>query len=392
MRAAVTISSDILERPLRKVEFYRHDLGNEELVSFGQTLGSLFLTMGPRVGRFEQLLSEYLGVPHVVGVASCTDGLHLALLALGVGPGDEVITTPMTFVATSNAVLYAGATPVFADVDPATGLLDVGAAEAAITPRTKAIMPVHLYGQMADMRAFRALADRHHLALVEDSAHGVEMRRDGLAPGQVSDAAVFSFYATKTITCGDGGAVAVRDPAVDARLRRLRYHGISKDAAARYGSAYAHWDMVELGHKAGLTDIGASLLIPQMPRLDRRRALREGAVARYLEKLEGAPGLDFMRWTGTSAHHLFTVLAPAARRDELLQQLGARGIGVAVNYRAVHLLTFYRERFGFQTGAFPNAEAIGERTLSLPLWPGLPHDDIDYVADTLRSLLGSGAA
>ncbi|MCU0689791.1 MAG: DegT/DnrJ/EryC1/StrS family aminotransferase [Polyangiaceae bacterium] len=375
----------------RKVEFYRHDLGEQELTSVRRTLESLFLTTGPRVAELEQQLSEYLGVPHVVGVSSCTEGLHLALRAVGVREGDEVITTPMTFVATPNSVLYAGATPVFADVDASTGLLDPDAVEAAITPRTKAILPVHLYGQMADMRRFRSIANRHGLALVEDSAHGLEMRRDGAAPGQLGDAAVFSFYATKTMTCGDGGAIAVRDPALERRLRRLRYHGISKDAASRYGSAYQHWDMVELGYKAGLSDVDAALLLPQIARLEQRRISREACVRRYRERLEGTTGLEFMRWDGVSAHHLFTVLTPEGRRDELLSRLGAAGIGVAVNYRAVHLLTYYTERYGFRRGAFPHAEAIGDRTLSLPLYPWLPLDDVDYVARTLHALIGEAA-
>lgn len=374
----------------RKVEFFRHDLGEEELVSFRETLGSLFLTTGPRVQELEGLLASYLGVPHVIGVTSCTHALHLALVALGIGPGDEVITTPMTFIATSNAVVYAGAKPVFADVDPRTGLLDPDAVDAAITPRTKAIIVVHLYGQMADMRQFRSLADRRGLALIEDSAHGVEMRRDGIAPGQLSDAACFSFYATKTITCGDGGAIAVRDAALDKRLRQLRYHGISKDVVARYGTPYKHWDMVELGYKAGLSDIDASLLIPQMKRLDERRRMREHSVRRYVDRLAGIRELDLLTWSGTSSHHLFTVLVPPESRDDLLKSMSESGIGVAVNYRAVHLLTYYRETFGHQPGQFPQAERIGDRTISLPLWPGLPDDDVDCVVDRLTTLLLGG--
>ncbi|HNS99210.1 MAG TPA: DegT/DnrJ/EryC1/StrS aminotransferase family protein [Polyangiaceae bacterium] len=374
----------------RKVEFFRHDLGEEEIASFRDTLSSLFLTTGPRVAEFETLLATYLGVAHCVGVTSCTHGLHLALLALGIGPGDEVITTPLTFVATANAIVYAGATPVFADVDPATGLLDPKAVEAAITSRTKAVIVVHLYGQMVDMKTFRALADRHHLALIEDSAHGVEMRRDGIAPGQQGDAAVFSFYATKTMTCGDGGAVAVRDTNLDRRLRQLRYHGISKDVMARHATPYAHWDMVELGYKAGLSDIDAALLIPQFGRLEQRRHKRELVVRGYRDRLEATPGLSFLRVEGISSHHLCTVLTPKERRDDLLRDLGQAGIGVAVNYRAIHGLTYYREQHGFRKGQFPHAEAIGDRTISLPLWPGLPEDDIDYVAERLRDLMRVG--
>jgi len=375
----------------RKIEFYKHDLGAEELASLQKTVGSLFLTTGPRVAEFERLLGEYLGVPHVVGVTSCTEGLMLALLAFGIGPGDEVITTPMTFIATPNSVLYLGASPVFADVDPATGLLDPAAVEAAITPRTKAIIAVHLYGQMAEVQKLRAIADKHHLVLIEDSAHGVEMRREGAAPGQLGDAAVFSFYATKTITSGDGGAIAVRDPAINERLRRLRNHGMTKDAASRYTGAYKHWDMVELGYKCGLSDLDAALLLPQLSRLEKRCDSREAAVRKYEELLAGLPGIRLLKWTGRSAHHLFTFLTPEGRRDGMLEELGARNIGVAVNYRAVHLLTYYRERFGFKPGSFPHAEEIGERTLTLPLYPWIPLDDVAYVAGHVRALV-TGAA
>ncbi|MBI5532833.1 MAG: DegT/DnrJ/EryC1/StrS family aminotransferase [Deltaproteobacteria bacterium] len=376
----------------RKVEFYRHDLGDVELESLKKTIGSVFLTTGPRTAEFERALGEYLGVPHVIGVSSCTDGLMLALSAFGVGQGDEVITTPMTFIATPNAAIYVGATPVFVDVDPATGLIDPDAVEAAITPRTKAILCVHLYGQMADVKRLRQIADRHHLVLIEDSAHGVEMRRDGAAPGQLGDAAVFSFYATKTITCGDGGAIAVRDSQINERLRRLRNHGMTKDAASRYTGTYKHWDMVELGFKCGLSDIDAAVLLPQLARVDQRCDSREAAVRRYEQRLADLAGTRLLRWTGRSAHHLFTVLTPPGRRDELLDALGKRGIGVAVNYRAVHLLTFYKERFGFRPGAFPHAEEIGDRTLTLPLYPWISLDDVDYVAEQYRSLAGGEAA
>ena len=373
--------------PARKVDFYRHDLGSLELESLGKTLASLFLTLGPRVGEFERAFAEYIGVPHIVGVTSCTEGLFITLLAFGIGPGDEVITTPMTFIATSNAVIYAGATPVFVDVDPATGLIDPAAVEAAITPRTKAIMPVHLYGQMADMKSLRAIADRHKLVLIEDSAHGVESRRDGAAPGQIGDTAVFSFYATKTLTCGDGGAIAVKDASIAERLRRLRNHGMTKDAASRYVGKYQHWDMVELGYKCALTDLDAAILLPQLARVETRCARRTAVAERYCERLRGAPGLRLLTWTGKSSHHLFTVLVPAERRDALLDAMSQQGVGVAVNYRAVHLLKYYREKFGFKPGLFPHAEEIGARTLSLPMHALLTDDDVDYAAARLRELL-----
>lgn len=367
----------------RKVDFYRHDLGEAELASVRETLGTTFLTLGPRVGVFERKLGEALGIPHVVGVSSCTLGLHMTLRALGIGPGDEVITTPMTFISTPNAALYVGATPVFADVDPRTGAIDPDDVARKITPRTKAILCVHLYGQLCDVKTLRTIADRHKLFLIEDSAHGFESERDGVRPGTLGDAAIFSFYATKTLTSGDGGAVATRLPELDARLRRLRNHGVSKDAASRHGGSYQHWDMIELGFKGALTDIEAAILLPQLERVEARRASRQAAVERYEARLRGAPGITLMHREGRSTHHLFPVLVPRGRREQVLSALGVAGVGCAINYRAVHTLQFYREHFAIPEEALPHATEIGERTISLPLWPWIPADDVDYCCERL---------
>jgi dTDP-4-amino-4,6-dideoxygalactose transaminase len=372
----------------RRVEFYRHDLGEPELASLRETFAGPFLTLGPRVAAFEKRFAEELGVPHVVGVSSCTLGLHMVLRALGVGPGDEVVTTPMSWVSTSNAALYVGATPVFADVDPRTGLIDPDEVAARITPRTRAVVCVHLYGQMADVLALREICDRRGLSLVEDSAHGFECERDGKRPGQVGDAAVFSFYATKTITAGDGGAVATRLPDLDARLRRLRNHGVSKDAAARYGGSYQGWDMVELGFKGALTDVQAALLLPQLDRAHARRDKREARVRRYEERLGGEPALSLLPRVGKGTHHLFPVLVPRGRRGAVLERLGEAGVGVAINYPAIHTVSHYVERLGLPEDYLPRAADIGARTVSLPLWPDLPLDDVDYACDALLRAVG----
>jgi dTDP-4-amino-4,6-dideoxygalactose transaminase len=369
---------------MRRIEFYRHDLGEPELASLRETLGTTFLTLGPRVGVFEKRLAAELSVPHVVGVSSCTLGLHMVLRAFGVGPGDEVITTPMTFISTPNAALYVGAEPVFADVERRTGLLDPDDVARKITPRTKAIIAVHLYGQMANVRALRALADRHGLKLIEDAAHGFESETDGVRPGQIGDAAVFSFYATKTLTSGDGGAVATRHPELDARLRRLRNHGVSKDAASRHGGAYQHWDMIELGYKGALTDIEAALLLPQLERFAEKRAARQRLVERYETRLRDVPGVEVLERSGTCTHHLFTVLVAPEKRDAVMARLSEQGIGCAINYRAIHTLTFYKERLGLAEEALPNAAAIGAGTISLPMWAGLPIEDVDHVVERLR--------
>ena len=374
---------------MEKIEFYKHDIGEAELSSMARTLKSLFLTLGPRVGEFEQAFAAFLGQKHIVGVSSCTMGLALSLAAIDIQPGDEVITTPMTFVSTPNAALFHGAVPVFADVDPQTGIIDPAAVEAAITPRTKAVIVVHLYGQLADMRRLRAICDRHHLALVEDAAHAIEAENDGVRVGELGDLTVFSFYATKTMTSGDGGAVAARDPAIAERLRRLRNHGVSKDAASRHGGRYVHWDMVEFGYKAAMTDIEAALLLPQIEQLWRRREIRQSLVERYEKGLRGHPGVDLLSWSGRSGHHLFTVLVPRGRRDAVLDGLGERGIGAAVNYRAVHTLKFYRDRFGHARDAFPVAADIGERTISLPLHTQLTDREVDRVVASLDETLAA---
>ncbi len=388
----------------RKVEFYRHQLGEEESASWQKVLSTLFLTLGPQVGAFEEELGRFLvrgrpdaTPPGVVGTSSCSMGLLLALRALDVGPGDEVITTPMTFASTANAILHLGAKPKFVDVESSTGLIDPAAVRAAVGEHTVGILPVHLYGQLADMKALRAIADQHALFLVEDSAHGVEMERDGVRPGDLGDAAVFSFYATKNVTSGDGGAIATRDPRIAERLRRLRNHGVSRAAADRHGGAYQHWDLVELGYKANLTDLDAALLRPQLRHVESKRARREALVGRYESLLRERiadldsppPTVNRVPWLverrGQSSHHLFTIHAYPGERDALLAHLGESGIGTAVNYRAIHLLTYLVDALGIPRGALPVAEEIGDRTISLPLYPTLAERDQDEVIAAVAS-------
>ena len=396
--------------PPERVEFFRHTLGDDEAASWRQVLATVFLTLGPQVAAFERELGAFLlrdrgtgdelfGDRHVVGTNSCTNGLLVALRALGLEPGDEVITTPMTFVSTTNAIMHLGGKPVLVDVDPATGLLDPANVHGAIGPKTKGILTVHLFGQLADMRAFRALADAHGLWLLEDSAHGIEMERDGVRPGDLGDAAVFSFYATKTITSGDGGAIVTKDANLAERMRQLRNHGVSKAASDRHGGLYQHWDLVDLGFKANLTDLDAAILRPQLPRALAQRAAREAVDVRYRTLLpELAPSLfaqapsavpPLVTRVGQSTHHLFTVHVPADKRDAVLTGLGARGIGVAVNYRAIHTLSYLVRTLSIAHGSLPHAEAIGDRTLSLPQYPTLTQEQQIRVATALEEALSS---
>jgi len=369
------------------VDFYRHSLGEEEKAAVRVVLDSLFLTTGQKVYAFEKAFEEYLGVPAVVCTAHATASLHLSMLAAGVGPLDEVVTTPMTFLSSANAVVYAGGTPVFVDVDPATANIDVGAAAAAITPRTKAIVAVDLYGLMADMVALRAIADRHGLALVEDAAHCVEGRRDGFGPGQLADYGCFSFYATKNLTCGEGGAITARDGTKKNLLRQLGSHGMSKNAADRYAGKYQHWDMERLGYKYNLSDVNAALLIPQLPKLAERLRRREEICRRYEAAFGETPGVSFPIVPSgmTSGRHIFTIWVDPEKRDAVLAGIQARGVGVAVNYRAVHLTKFYRERFGFRRGMFPVAERIGDSTITIPLWPAMTDAQVDEVIAAVKA-------
>lgn len=367
-----------------KVEFYRHSVGAEEKAAVARVLDSLFLTTGAEVAAFEEEFATFLGVPHVVGVSSCTEAEHLALRALGVGPGDEVITTPMTFIASATAILHAGAVPVFVDVEPSTGNIDPTEVEAAITPRTRAIVAVHLYGAMCDMRALRAVADRHRLFLIEDCAHCVEGTRDGVGPGELSDAACFSFYATKTLTCGEGGAVAVHDSTLDDRLRRLRLHGMTKGAADRYGGLYQHWDMIELGYKSNMTNISAAMLRPQLQHLLARRERREEISRGYDRFVDRMPGFSrpIVPAGARSARHLYTIWVHGSRRDWLLEFLGAQQIGCAVNYRAIHRLSWLAQHVE-AAHPLPNAERIGDATVSLPLYDRLTDTEVERVCEAL---------
>lgn len=369
-----------------KVDFFRHQLGPRNLARFAQVMESIFLTTGQEVAFFEKKFADYLGQKYALGLMSATAGLHISLLALGIGPGDEVITTPMTFVATSLAIMHTGARPVFVDVEPETGNIDVKNVAAAITPKTRAIMPVHLYGQMVDMRRLRELAQAHDLVIVEDAAHCLEGERDGIRVGQLGDAACFSFYATKSITCGEGGAVTTDHEYLLEPLKKLRLHGMSTHAEDRYTGRYRHYEVDVEGWKYNMSNLQAALLIDQIDDIEARRQERERIARYYRDCFAGLPGLDLPTLLPDvrHGHHLFTIWVDPRRRDEILWELQQAGLGVAVNYRACHLYALFRERYGHKAGDLPQAENIGARTISLPLFAGLTPPEIDYVAETVR--------
>jgi len=374
-----------------KIKFFLHNLTDEDITLAASVMRSEFLTTGPMVAEFENRFAQYLNIQNVVALTSCTGALHLALLRHGIGAGDEVITTPMTFVATVTAILETGARPVFVDVSPKSGLLLPNMVEEAITTRTRAILVVHLYGRMVDMIGFETVAKKHHLVLIEDSAHCIEGKRDGVSPGKLSNVSCFSFYTTKSITCGEGGAIACRSSEDADWYRSARHHGISKNAASRYFKKYEHWDMEMMGWKYNMSDIQAALLLNQINRLNEYRQRRENLENLYRKYLRNIEGLDFIEEAGkneVSGHHLFTILVPTRiSRDEVLTKLQERGIGCAVNYRAIHTLKYFREKFGYRPEDFPNAYEIGERTISLPLYPRLSEKEVERVCNTLKDIL-----
>jgi len=375
-----------------KVEFYKHNIGQQEKQKVLECLNGIFITTGSYVKEFEQKFAAYLNLDYSVGLTSCTAALHLSLLALGIGTGDEVITTPMTFIATATAIMHTGAKPVFVDVEPTTALLDANKIEGAITERTKAIIPVHIYGQMVDMKKVKKIADKYNLRIVEDAAHCIEGERDGIRPGQLGDVACFSFYATKNITSGEGGAIGTNNKELAEKILMLRQHGMSKEAVDRYSGNYQHWDMLECGWKYNMDNIQASLLLPQLARIDLTLEKRKQIFEKYIKYFQGVRKIEVTEIAPKtkSAFHLFTILVDKTKRDFLLKELGRAGIGVAVNYRAIHLLSYFRKRFGFVVGDFPVAEDIGQRTISLPFYPKLRDREISYVANTTIDILQKG--
>ena len=308
--------------------------------------------------------------------------------ALKIGPGDEVITTPLTFLSTANIACHVGAKPVFVDVEPETGLMDLNQLQRAITPRTKAIIPIHIYGAMCDMKALSAIAGQKNIPIIEDAAHCIEGERDGVRPGALSKAVCFSFYATKNLACGDGGAVAANDADLAAAVARLRFHGMTRGSEERYAGKYRHYDMEDIGYKCNMTDIQAAMLLPQLPRLEEYRLRKDQIARRYEQGLGGLPGIDLIRTPPNTKHarHLFTFLAPEGKRDDFILGLQQKEIGVAVHFNAVHLMSYYRNTFGFKEGDFPHAERICRRTITLPLYQKLTDEEADYVIGCVREL------
>lgn len=369
-----------------KVPFYKHRLSGGDAKAIADVLDSPILTSG-NVGRgVEGQLRDYFSVSHALLTNSWTNGALATLIALGVGPGDEVIVPAMTFIATANVVELLGAKPVFADVCPETMLMTAQTVRACLSDRTRAVIPVHLYGQMTDIAAIRAITGPD-IAIIEDCAHCFEGMLNGQRPGVHSDAAIFSFYATKNVTCGEGGAIITRDDALAEQLNRTRLHGMSAGAADRFrNDKYNHWDMECLGVKANLPDLLAALLPPQIEAIDKTLERREEVARRYEDALGDDERLRFQAPVPGAKHarHLFSVCVDAMIRDRMLLGLSSAGIGCTVNYRSVPTLTYYREKYGYGPGDFPVSHSWGQGTISLPFYVGLEQAAQNHVIETIR--------
>lgn len=363
----------------------------EEVVA---TMRSGWLSTGPKVDRFETIFREYTGARYAMALNSCTAGLHLSMLVAGVKPGHEVITTPMTFCATANTILHAGARPVFVDVDRRTMNIDPNLIERAITPNTKAIVPVHFAGRPCQMDVIMDIARRHELVVIEDAAHCIEGTYKGKKVGNIGDITCFSFYVTKNIVTGEGGIVTTNHDAWADTIKIYALHGMTKGAWKRYSAdSFTHYEVIFPGFKYNMMDIQASIGIHQMKRIDKYLKRREEIWAKYDAAFADLPVITpAPPEVGTThARHLYTLLVDIDKvrksRDEVKQRLYEMNIGTGIHFVALHLHEYYRKTFGFKKGDFPHAEFISERTLSLPLSAKLNSDDIEDVISAVRYAL-----
>lgn len=371
-------------------------MGEEEIAEVVATLRSGWIGTGPKTQQFEEDFAKYVGSKYAVAVNSCTAGLHLSLLVLGVGPGDEVITSPLTFAATANVVEHCGARPVFVDIDPATLNIDPAKIEAAITARTKALLPVHFGGLPCDLDRILEIANRHHLIVVEDAAHAAGARYRGKLIGAIGHMTNFSFYPNKNLTTGEGGMVTTDDESWVEKLQVYRLHGLSRDAWKRFSSRRLMLSQAVLpGYKYNMTDLQSSLGIHQLRKLERFLEVREQYAQLYDQvfgklpgvRLQPRPTADGMR----HGLHLYVLILDTdqftASRNEIIDALLAENIGAALHYRALHTHPYYQEKYGYRPEEYPHAYHIGESILSLPLTPGMSQADLEDVISAVEKVL-----
>jgi dTDP-4-amino-4,6-dideoxygalactose transaminase len=363
------------------------------------TLRSAWIGTGPRVARFEEAFRVYVGAEHAIAVHSCTAALHLAMVALGLEAGDEVIVPAMTFASTANAVIHAGGRPVLTDVDRETMCITPETLAPHLTEQSRAVIPVHFAGRACEIEEVVAAGGRHGLAVIEDCAHAIETLIGDRHAGTFGDFAAFSFYATKNVATGEGGMLLTPDSDRAARIKRLALHGLSADAWKRFSDdGYKHYEVIEPGFKYNMMDLQAALGIHQLARVEENLVRREAIWRRYDEAFADLPVFaPAPPAPGTRhARHLYTLLididAAGLTRDDVMLALHREKIGTGVHYRALHLHPYYRDAFGYAPGDFPNAEWISERTISLPLSPRLTDEDVEDVIAAVRRALSRRAA
>ena len=372
------------------VPFHQAAVGEEEARAAADVIRSGWLTMGPRTIEFEQKFASYVGAKHAVAVSSCTAALHLALDAIGLKPGDEVLVPTVTFTATGETVAYFGARPALVDVDPVTLTMSVADAERRITPWTRAIVPVHFAGQPSDMAQIHDLAQRHRLRVIEDAAHALPASYRGVPIGALSEVTCFSFYATKTLAIGEGGMITTDSDAVAERTRLMRLHGIGRDAWKRYtaeGSWY--YEVVDAGYKYNMTDLQAAIGLVQLAKCDELRSRRALIYERYNEVFSQVAMLEVptLRDDRESALHLYCLRLNLEQltitRAEFIHRLADRGIGTSVHFIPLHLHPYYRERYGYAPDDLPVAASEYPRYLSLPLFPYMTDEQVDLVTESV---------
>ncbi|MCI6267464.1 MAG: DegT/DnrJ/EryC1/StrS family aminotransferase [Clostridiales bacterium] len=371
------------------------DISDAEVQAVSDTVRSGWWAKGPRTIEFEKRFAEYVGAKYCVGVNSCTAALHLALMTQGIGPGDEVITTPLTFASSANTILHVGATPVFADIDPETGLIDPKEIEKKITDKTRAVVPVHYSGLAADIGEIGRLCERYGLFLSEDAAHAVETRYNGELIGHHPKGAVsYSFYATKNLACGEGGALVTDDEEVYKKASILSCHGMSAGSWNRYGKSGSwRYDIEEPGFKYNMFDIQAALALAQLARMDDMQRRRFEAVDVYEQAFRDVPQLRLQKTPDYCHHsrHLYILrIVPemlTISRDQFIEELKARNVGVSVHFIALHTMSAYTKRYGYKPEDFPKAYAFSESEISLPMYSTLGREKAQYVADAVLDIV-----
>ena len=376
--------------------FHQASIGEEEVKEIIQTLNSGWLTTGQKTRLFEKTFADYIGCKHAIGLNSCTSGLHLSLVVSGVSSGDEVITSPITFPATTNVIVHQNAKPVFVDVEPETLNINCSEIESKINDSTKAILPVHFAGHPCDMDTIISLAQKHNLTVIEDAAHALESKYHGNKIGAIGNFTAFSFYATKNITTGEGGMLTTNDDHYADKLRILSLHGISKNAWKRYGKdGFQHWELLMPGYKYNMFDIQASLGIHQIKKVESFLNRRVQIVKKYNDAFEKTEEIQLLKPESNikHAHHLYVIVIKTENlkvsRDKVLNEIQKRGIGVAVHFRSLHLQPFFKQHFNYKKGMFPQAEYLSDRVISLPLYPKMTDEDVSRVIETVLSVLHS---